>query len=185
MESDLEAIGAAAPLELTADCERCCALCCAATSFSAGEDFAIDKAAHVPCPLLTADFRCSIHDRLHEEGFRGCAHYDCYGAGQKVVQHTFGGDDWRARPELATKMFETFMAMRELHELLMYLSEALKLETAKPLWPELRRRREALVAESLAPAEAVLGLDVDARRRDVHALLRRVGDVVRSSAPPV
>jgi uncharacterized protein YjbI with pentapeptide repeats len=76
---------------LRADCERCFGLCCVAPAFSASADFAIDKDAGCPCPNLQADFRCAIHDRLRQRGFAGCTVYDCFGAGQKVAQVTFGG----------------------------------------------------------------------------------------------
>src|SRR5713226_2404417 len=88
-------------LELRADCERCFALCCVAPAFSASADFAIDKDAGEPCPNLTTDFRCSIHSRLRNKGFPGCAVYDCFGAGQKVSQVTYEGKDWRHAPRTA------------------------------------------------------------------------------------
>ena len=99
-------------LELRADCERCAGLCCVAPAFSASADFAIDKAAGQPCPNLEAGFRCSIHDRLRPAGFGGCAAFDCLGAGQKVVQGTFRGRDWRLQPDLAGPMFAAFAVMR-------------------------------------------------------------------------
>ncbi|HEU4784906.1 MAG TPA: hypothetical protein VFS83_16330, partial [Ktedonobacterales bacterium] len=73
---------------LRADCARCFALCCVAPTFAVSADFAINKRAGKPCPNLHSDFRCGIHTRLREKGFRGCAVYDCFGAGQKVSQLT-------------------------------------------------------------------------------------------------
>ena len=67
--------------DLVPDCGRCAALCCIATSFEASEDFAFDKAAGTGCRYLTRDCRCAIHDQLAERGFRGCAAYECFGAG--------------------------------------------------------------------------------------------------------
>jgi len=104
-------------LELRPDCEACCGLCCVAPTFVASRDFAIDKDAGKPCPNLTAEFRCGIHDRLRAEGFPGCVAYDCFGAGQKVTQVTFGGGDWRQSPQIAAQMFEVFGVMRQLHAL--------------------------------------------------------------------
>ncbi len=120
-------------LGLRADCERCAGLCCVAPAFSASADFAIDKDAGQPCPNLQADFRCAIHNRLRQQGFPGCTVYDCFGAGQKVAQVTFGGQDWRRAPRTANRMFEVFAIMRQLHELLWYLTEALTLQPARPL----------------------------------------------------
>ena len=83
-------------LELAADCSRCAGLCCVALPFGRSADFPVDKAAGDPCEHLRRDFRCGIHDRLREEGYRGCTVFDCFGAGQQVTQVTFGGKDWRS-----------------------------------------------------------------------------------------
>ena len=81
--------------DLRADCARCFALCCVAPTFAVSVDFAINKKAGKPCPKLHSDFRCSIHTQLRQQGFRGCAVYDCFGAGQKVSLVTFAGLDWQ------------------------------------------------------------------------------------------
>lgn len=124
-------------LSLRADCANCFALCCAAPAFSSSADFAIDKDAEKPCLHLRSDFRCGIHQRIRQEGFAGCAVYDCFGAGQKAAQVTFGGQDWRRAPRTAKQMFEVFTIMRQLHELLWYLTEALALQSARSLHGEL------------------------------------------------
>lgn len=108
---------------LRADCSRCAGLCCVAPAFAVSADFAIDKPAGRPCPNLGASFDCRIHDGLRERGFPGCAVFDCFGAGQQVVQVTFGGKDWRSEPATAPSMFRVFTAMRQLHELLWYLAK--------------------------------------------------------------
>ena len=166
-----------------ADCERCCGLCCVAAAFSVSADFAIDKDAGEACPNLGSGFRCSIHERLELEGFPGCVAYDCYGAGQKVTQITFQGQEWRRTPEIAESMFESFMTMRQLHELLMYLSEALKLAPARPLYGELGLALEEIEELTLKSADALLEVDIAARRRDVNALLLEVSELVRAEYP--
>jgi uncharacterized protein YjbI with pentapeptide repeats len=166
-------------LELRADCERCAALCCVATAFSASADFAIDKAAGQPCPNLRADFRCSIHDRLRPAGFGGCAAFDCFGAGQHVVRGTFGGRDWRSEPELAAPMFTAFAVMRQLHELAWYVNEALALNPAEPLPGELDRAFSATERLTRCGPGELVAVDVDAHRREVNAVLLRVSEHVR------
>ena len=169
-------------LSLRADCERCFALCCVGPAFSASADFAISKPAGQPCPNLQPDFRCSIHDRLRPRGFGGCAAYDCFGAGQQVAQVTFGGRDWRQVPEIAAQMFDVFAIVRQLHELLWYLTEALAMPAARPLHGELRAALQETERLAGGSPEALAALDVTAHRRDVNALLLRTSELARAGA---
>ena len=115
---------------LRPDCTNCAGLCCVALPFSASADFAFDKAAGEPCPHLRTDFRCRIHSQLREHGFPGCAAYDCYGAGQKITQSTFVGQDWRRNPQIAQRMFAVVPVVQALHELLWYLADAMTFDAA-------------------------------------------------------
>jgi uncharacterized protein YjbI with pentapeptide repeats len=167
---------------LRADCEQCAGLCCVAPAFSASADFAIDKAAGQPCPHLGADDRCGIHADLRDRGFPGCAVYDCFGAGQRVTQGVFAGIDWRASPDLATGMFLAFSIMRQLHELLWYLAEALDLATTRPLHAELRAARDETGRLAGGDAAALQALDVTAHRLAVNALLLRASGLARAAS---
>jgi len=180
-------IGISLVLELVADCGRCFGLCCVAPAFAASADFAINKDAGRPCPNLGSDSRCGIHAHLRERGFRGCAVYDCFGAGQHVAQGTFGGRDWRAERQASVLMCGAFEVMRQLHELLWYVTEALKLQAAQAVHEELRllsARTEQLTNLS---AERLIPLDIESHREDVNGLLRRASllerRVVRPDAP--
>lgn len=164
---------------LRADCERCFALCCVAPAFSASSDFAIGKPAGTPCPKLQSDFRCSIHTSLRQRGFRGCAVYDCFGAGQRVSQETLGGQDWRGSAA-ATQMFDVFHTVRTLHELLWYLAEALMKIPAGPLRAEVSEAQASTEELAGQGADALLTLDVAARRGEISLLLRRVSELVRA-----
>ena len=165
---------------LRADCDRCFALCCVAPAFAASADFALTKPAGQACPNLRADCRCGIHAALRERGFRGCVVYDCFGAGQKVSQVTFGGQDWRRDLHTAQQMFAVFSSMRALHELLWYLTEALSLPAARPLHTALRRALEKTERLTYTSSAALLELDVAAFRQDVNALLLRTSELVRA-----
>ena len=155
-------------------------LCCVAPVFTTSADFAINKPAGQACPNLQPGFRCGIHTRLRQKGFRGCTVYDCFGAGQKVSQVTFGGQDWRRAPHTAKQMFEVFPIMRDLHELLWYLSEALTMQLAHPLHGELSLALEDTQGLTHNTPHALRELDVEAHRRDVNALLLRTSELVRS-----
>ena len=168
---------------LRADCGRCFGLCCVAPAFSASADFAIDKPAGRPCPHLQPDFRCGIHTDLREKGFRGCAAYDCFGAGQQVSQVTFGGRDWRQDPAAAAQMYEVFAVMRQLHELMWHLAAALALEPAQAVHGQLRRALKATEAMTHRPADALLALDTERHRGEVSSLLLRASELVRAQVP--
>ncbi|MBM7773739.1 hypothetical protein JOD54_003943 [Actinokineospora baliensis] len=151
---------------LRADCANCHALCCRVPAFAASADFAIDKPAGRACPNLLADHRCGIHDRLRAKGFTGCTVYDCFGAGQKVT---------RTAPDEAQ---DVFPVVRDLHELLWYLTEAQQI--AASLRVDIGR--VLVETEDLTNAgPAVLrSLDVHSHRSKVNALLLKASEVARA-----
>ncbi|GIJ12678.1 pentapeptide repeat-containing protein [Micromonospora andamanensis] len=166
--------------ELRADCARCFGLCCVAPAFAASADFALDKPAGQPCRNLRADFGCAVHAELRERGFPGCTVFDCFGAGQRVAQVTFGGRDWRAEPRSAQQMFDVFAVMRQLHELLWYLTEALGLRPPATLRAELAAALAETERLAGGDPETLLALDVDAHRATVNVLLTRTADLARA-----
>ncbi|MGV4980531.1 pentapeptide repeat-containing protein [Streptomyces sp. NRAIS4] len=169
--------------ELRGDCARCFGLCCVALPFAASADFALDKPAGKPCPNLRGDHRCGIHADLRKKGFTGCTVYDCFGAGQKVSQVTFGGQDWRTgTQEHARRMFDVFPVVRQLHELLWYLTEALGLPAARPVHAELRRALEETERLTRQTPEELAALDVAAHRGQVNVLLLRTSELARAGA---
>ena len=168
---------------LRADCSRCAALCCVGPAFAASADFAIDKPAGQPCPNLRGDNACSIHDRLRDRGFGGCVAFDCFGAGQQVVQVTFGGRDWRDAPEVAASMFTVLPVVRQLHEARWYLAEAASVLPDGPLRQEAEHLADAARDRGDAAADVLAALDTDTFRRQVGELLSRVSATVRADAP--
>lgn len=165
--------------DLVSDCRSCDALCCVATSFDASEDFAISKAAGAACPHL-ADHRCTIHGRLTERGFLGCAIYDCYGAGPKIT---------RAFPLACSserRRNAAFMTMRIIHELLWQLLAARRLcPNAQPdLAAELAREISALEALARAPTSVPDAAALEPHECHARALLRRLGQCLREAGEP-
>lgn len=169
---------------LSADCSRCAGLCCVGPAFAASADFAVDKPAGTPCRHLQDDFRCGIHDRLRPSGFPGCTVFDCFGAGQRITQETFGGRSWRESPELAAAQFGVLPVMRQLHEILWYLAEAAALPAAPDLQPAVAAARAETERLAGMDADGLRDLDVAAHRAEVGALLQRVSEAVRRPAGP-
>jgi uncharacterized protein YjbI with pentapeptide repeats len=170
-------------LALRADCTRCVGLCCVALPFQTSADFPVDKPAGKPCAHLRRDFRCDIHADLHAHGFRGCAVFDCFGAGQQVSQVTFAGQNWRDRRSVADEMYAAFAAMRQLHELLWYLYEALTLPQARSIHHRLRRARDETEELTRGSADSLREVDLTAHRRRIDALLRQASGMVRAQVP--
>ncbi|MET0974180.1 MAG: pentapeptide repeat-containing protein [Leifsonia sp.] len=167
---------------LRADCANCFALCCVALNFVASADFAIDKAAGDPCPNLQDDDRCGVHSELRDIGFRGCTVYDCFGAGQHIAQQTFAGRSWRADRATASAMFSSFGVMKELHELLWYLSEARERSEAAGLRSVVESTLAATQQLTQGTAGELLELDVEAHWAVVNAVLVQVSERVRAHA---
>lgn len=167
---------------LQADCEHCFGLCCVSLSFAASVDFALDKEAGQPCNNLQSDFRCGVHTTLRQLGFRGCTVYDCFGAGQKISQITFGGQDWRKSPESARQMFTLFPIMRDLHELLAYLNEAVTLEAAHSIHAELQSAFKETEQLTLLRPDLLIKVDVSTHRAEINELLVLTSEFVRAEA---
>lgn len=170
-------------LDLVADCSQCFGLCCVALAFEKSADFPINKGAGEPCRNLQHDFSCGIHDRLRDEGFRGSAVYDCFGAGQHVAQVTFAGVSWRDAPETSAAMFAALPIMRQLHEMLWYLAEALTAAAAAPLHAELEQAYRATEALTRTDVDTLAALDLMAHRTGIDPLLQRTSRLVRAAHP--
>ncbi|MGY4773310.1 pentapeptide repeat-containing protein [Kribbella sp. CWNU-51] len=156
--------------DLRADCSSCFGLCCVALTFSRSADFAIDKPAGEACPNLSTDFRCGIHSQLRSKGFPGCTVYDCFGAGQEISRRA--GTSWREQPGQA--MFAALPILRQLHELLWYLTEALEY---KAFDTEVRAAIDRV--EGVSRTADLTTVDVDAERAAVNELLLKTSQLVR------
>jgi hypothetical protein len=165
---------------LRADCSQCAGLCCVAPAFTRSADFAIDKPAEQPCPNLAERFGCTIHSQLRERGFPECAVFDCFGAGQHVVQTVFTGRDWQTSPDLAGSMFAVFHVMRQLKELLWYLAESVQKLPASPLREEVEDAQAQTRGLVALPAPDLEAFDAAGYRARVGPLLGKVSEMLRA-----
>lgn len=153
---------------LVADCAACTGLCCVAPGFDAGDDFAFDKRALAPCRHLGADNLCRIHETLEDEGFSGCAKFDCKGAGPYVMAHIFPRKRWRKDRQQLEDMSEAYRRMRAICDMIELFRVAEKLplsatqETARQNMLNRLLPNPAWSAQTLAEAEAA-GILSDAR----------------------
>ncbi|MGC3787518.1 pentapeptide repeat-containing protein [Priestia aryabhattai] len=164
---------------LRSDCLNCFGLCCVALPYSRSADFAFDKDGGTPCRHLNSNFSCSIHENLITTGFKGCVGYECFGAGQRVSQMIYEGNDWRDSKTRAKEMFNVFPIVQQLHEMLWYLSEALEFQATKAIHKDLRisfEETERLIKQT---PENILKIDVHEHRMKVRDLLLRTSELVR------
>ena len=154
--------------DLKIDCSKCFGLCCVALFFSKCDGFPINKAAGKPCLNLNSDFSCKIHQNLRDQGLKGCTTYDCFGAGQKVAQINYRGISWKEEAHSAQKMYDDFLVMRQLHEMMWYLTDASTFMLPKVLKEKVLKLRE----------ETIFGVNIEAHRVKVNACLKEVQAVV-------
>ncbi|NUR95002.1 MAG: pentapeptide repeat-containing protein [Kribbellaceae bacterium] len=148
--------------DLQADCSSCVGLCCVVLTFAKSADFAIDKPAGEACPNLSDDHRCTIHSQLRAKGFQGCTVYDCFGAGQELSKR-------------GPEMFAALPILRQLHELLWYLTEAL--EHNADAQPAIDR------VERVSRTPNLADVDVAAERAAVNEILLETSRAVRGHQP--
>lgn len=117
-----------------------------ALALDAGNAFAIDKPAGIPCPHLSKH-RCTIHADLKDRGFTGCIAYECAGAGQHTIA-LFDGESWQDNPDLLDAQMDTFRDLKSLHNLMELLTAAAALN----LPADVDETRLSLLAQ-LAPTD--------------------------------
>jgi len=162
------------PLELASDCSRCFGLCCTALPFRRSADFAFDKRPDEACRHLGESFGCGIHTTLRADGMTGCTVFECFGAGQRVSQETYGGVSWREDPATAAEMFAVFARVRDLHELLVLLEEA------AGLGADVGALRVRVAALAAGEPGTVQGVDPFALRDEVGPVLDAISRRVRT-----
>lgn len=165
---------------LRIDCEKCFGFCCVALYFSASEGFPINKDAGKPCINLKSDFKCTVHGDLRKKGLKGCTAYDCFGAGQKVAQVTYGGHDWMKKPETSKQMFDVFLVMRQLHEMLWYLTEALRIQDDEKLKEDIIHMINETDKLTNIDADSLMKLDLVVHRNKVNKLLKKTSELARA-----
>jgi hypothetical protein len=162
--------------DIVADCTRCAALCCVWSAFDASDDFAFSKPAGVACRHLRRDHRCAIHDHLAGRGLRGCAAYDCHGAGPRATRL------FAAARLTDRQRHEVFLALRDVHELLWLLAGA------AALCPASHAELAAALAGAIAALDAIAGGQaaaiLDADLRPHRAAARRLLHRLRAALVP-
>lgn len=154
------------------DCNACSALCCVVFPFDKDQGFGFDKEALTPCTHLKVDFTCGIHRELESNGFKGCIHYSCHGAGQRVTR-VFGEVNWRSHPDKADEIYGMFSRMNRLHGLLALLQVAID-KVGEGEWRRKLEAQQQLVEHSCRLLEKQSSMEVETVTAETHTLLRQL-----------
>ena len=166
--------------ELRGECKDCFGLCCTALYFSKTDGFPQNKDAGKPCLNLENDFKCKVHNNLIKKGLKGCTSYDCFGAGQRIAQVIYKGQDWRSNPEKSQEMFDTFLVMVQVHEMLWYLAEALRMKPGKELEEKIIEMINKTEEIADLEAQSLIKNDLLPHKKKVNELLAKTSKIIRS-----
>ena len=115
---------------------------------------------------------------------KGCMAFDCLGAGQKVTSDIYGGVSWKQRPEAASEIFQVFLAVWQLHQMVWYLAEAAAVIPAEKLAEDI----DALITEyknmTALPSDQILQIDIEEYRTRVNLILKKAGELTANSIAP-
>lgn len=168
--------------ELVSDCKNCFGLCCTALFFSACDGFPQNKEAGKPCINLKDDFSCKVHNNLRKKGLKGCTSYECFGSGQKTAQVTCKGVSWRDNPESASKMYDAFLIIRQLHEMLWYLTQSYTLQHDEKIKSNIGNLIDETIELTMADIDIIFNIDIESHRNKVNRFLKDTSEMVRKKA---
>lgn len=159
--------------ELRIDCENCSGLCCVALCFRKSDGFPGNKSAGEPCEYLVSDFRCKIHSKLSDMNMKGCLNYDCFGAGQKVSNKIFDGQNWKKNLEISKDIFDVFIKVLQLHQVLWYLIQAASISNVKNNIETLDKYILENNKITSLPYKDILNYDLEEYRTNANKAIKR------------
>lgn len=165
--------------EFKSECSKCSGLCCTALFFSKLDGFPENKVAGKPCINLQKDYKCRIHKNLEKNNMRGCIGYDCFGAGQKVIQHIYNGHGLYETPDKAQEIFDVFIVMFQLCQIGYFLAEAMTIKGAEAIRKDLEKlyKENRLMCEK--SPEEILSADMDKYRDRVNVYLKKASSLMK------
>lgn len=160
--------------QLKIDCKNCSGLCCVALYCSKSDGFPENKEAGIACKHLQSDFQCDMHKTLFQKNMKGCLAYECFGAGQKVTQ-MYGLDcTWQANSGQSKNIYQTFLLVFQLHQMLWYLIQASTIANSLELKQEISFLiQEAKCLTSQDP-NILLAYDIVPYRDRVNKILKSI-----------
>lgn len=158
--------------DLKIDCTNCSGLCCVALYCSKVDGFPENKEAGIPCQHLQSNFQCDMHQDLSRKNMKGCMTYECFGAGQKVTQMYGLDHTWQTHPQQRQHIFETFLVVFQLHQMLWYLIQASTLDACAKFKQEIAGLIEEATTLTTKKPYTLLSYDIDHYRNQVNKILK-------------
>lgn len=159
--------------ELRIDCKNCSGLCCVALCFKKNDGFPFNKSAGKPCEYLMSDHGCAIHSKLSDLNMKGCLNYECFGAGQKVSKKIFNGHDWKNDPVLSKEIFEVFIKVLKVHQVMWYLIQAASISNDNYLVGILEKHILENKKITSLPYIDILNYDLDGYRAGANDAIKK------------
>ena len=162
---------------LRGECKDCFGLCCRALYFSKCDGFPEDKLPGTNCKNLKEDYKCKVHNDLISKGLKGCTSYDCFGAGQKVACVTYKGKEDESKKQ---EIFDVFLVMVQLHEMLWYLTEAYRMHDNAKMQEAIMNMINETDKLTRLEGSKLLKLDLVPHRMKVNQLLKATSESMRN-----
>ena len=167
-------------VKLKIDCKNCSGLCCVALYCAKTDGFPANKEAGTPCVYLDSDYSCKIHSKLSEKNYKGCLAYDCFGAGQRTTQLCLSKGSWKTTHKHEDMIFEMFVMVFQMHQMLWYLVEAYNLTADKLL----KTAIDELIIENDQIIEKLPDhgskIDLSVYRLKVNTVLKQISSAISS-----
>ncbi len=164
--------------ELKIDCSKCSGLCCVALFCFKMDGFPEEKPVGKPCINLQDDFRCKIHTELIKQKMKGCLGYDCFGAGQKVSQTIYHNTNWQTDHVKSQEIFDVFLVIFQIHQILYFLAEAKTIIPARELWNYIGTLIKKGRDIGKASPQDILAFDIGGYKQQVNECLRKVSSLI-------
>lgn len=156
---------------LKSDCKQCCGLCCVGLFFSKVDGFLDDKEAGTPCQYLKEDFTCNSYTDLLDKGSVGCLRYECFGAGQLVIQKIFFNQTWK-NIKYKQDMIDVFVIMEQIHEMIWYLIE---------MYSHSKSMQKIIEEEILSLQNIALQSIQEIKKTDIQSIRKKVDNLIQES----
>ena len=157
---------------VTSDCTKCFGLCCIALFFSKMDGFPCNKEAGEFCLYLQENYRCDIHKQLAKKKLSGCIGYDCFGAGNYVVQKWYLNELWISEEKVQRQMFAVFIVVTKLLQIRFYLIEACNVNSKYQKQVEqLLEENDTLIKQDV---KQILLIDTNLYREKVNETLKQI-----------